>query len=271
MLRAERVDVLLRPGELRMVRRSGILRRPGSNARVVALSPERAGTSAGEPWRNCVDRLAEGLAAEGIGAGRMHVELSDHYARYALLPWSENLLTDSERIAFARLQFSEVFGALSEGWTIAADQQPAGEPSFACAVDASLLEALRELCRQRGMRLAAVQPCLAARLNRHRASLRQARFCVASVEPGRLTLAFRDGGGWQAVRSRRVDSLAPAELSRALRQEAVAGSAAGEGCLYLIGEGTQALATAAVRGWSVIPVEDRGGRAARAASPALQR
>ena len=196
------------------------------------------------------------LAVEGIAAGRLHVEVSDHFARYALLPWSENLLTDSERIAFARLQFSEVYGGLSDGWTIVADEQPAGAPSFACAMDTALLEGLRELCVQRRLQLASVEPCLTARMNRHRSMLREARFCFASVEPGRLTMAFREPAGWQAIRSRRIEAGTPGELSSALAQEAAAGSVTGEGALYLIGE--PAPATTGVRGWNVIAAEDGG-------------
>jgi hypothetical protein len=140
---------------------------------------------------------------------------------------------------------------MAEGWEVCMDDQPAGQPSFACAVDGGLMQALRERCNQRGLRLAALVPALAACINRHRRALNAAAFCLASVEPGRLTLAFRAPGGWTAVRSRRNDASLAEALPAALKQESVAGGSTSAGTLYLVGEDIAQLPQFAIPGWQV--------------------
>ena len=68
--------------------------------------------ASGEPWRGCVETLGSALSAEHM-AGALHVVLSDHFLRYALVPWSENLVADAERLAFARLTLSEIYGSVA--------------------------------------------------------------------------------------------------------------------------------------------------------------
>jgi hypothetical protein len=241
MLLSNRVEVLLRPDEVRIARRRSVRR----------FDVIGDGANGVEPWQASVDRLSAGLLEMGVRSGALYVVLSDHFLRYALVPWSDKLVADHERLAFARLMLQEVYGAMAEGWDLCMDDQPAGQPSFACAVDRGLVHALRERCKQRGLRLAALVPALAARVNRHRRALRAATFCLASVEPGRLTLAFREPAGWTAVRSRRSDGSLAEALPAALKQESVAGGSTPAGALYLVGEDIARLPPFAVPGWQV--------------------
>ena len=236
-----RVDVLLRPDEARIARRGSVRR----------FDVTRDDANGGDPWMASVDRLSGALLEMGVRGGALHVVLSDHFLRYLLVPWSDKLVADNERLAFARLMLQEVYGAMAEGWELCMDDQPAGQPSFACAVDRGLVHALREGCKQRGVRLAALVPALAARVNRHRRALRAAAFCLASVEPGRVTLAFRSPAGWTAVRSRRSDAALAEELPAALKQESAAGGSTPAGTLYLVGEDIARLPPFAIPGWQV--------------------
>lgn len=240
MLFSNRIDVLLRPDEVRIVRRRSVRRFDVTD-----------GADGGDLWQASVERLSVALLETGVRSGALHVVLSDHFLRYALVPWSAKLVADGERLAFARLMLHEVYGAMAEGWELCMDDQPAGQPSFACAVDRGLVHALRERCKQRGLRLAALVPALAARVNRHRHALRAAAFCLASEEPGRLTLAFRSPGGWTAVRSRRSDAPLAEALPVALKQESVAGSSTPAGTLYLVGEDIARLPPFVIPGWQV--------------------
>ena len=255
--------ILLRPGEVRVMRRSGLLGGRGAGERAYAVPAARGG--ADDLWRSSVQRLAEALAETGARAGSMRVVLSDHFVRYALIPWSADLVTDAEREALARVTFGEVFGPMADTWSIILDEQPAGCPSFGCAVDRGLLQMLQDLGKALRLRLASVAPALADRVNRHRRALRDATFCVASVEPGRLTLAFRHAGAWSAVRSRRVDGAPTDGLAGALMQEAAAGGVPGGGTLYLIGEDLGALPAFTIPGWRVVRLSD-GSSAAQSAA-----
>jgi hypothetical protein len=84
----------------------------------------------------------------------------------------------------------------------------------------------------------------------------QPTLCVASIEPGRLTLAFRHAGAWRAVRSRRVQGSPADGLAGALMQEAAASGVPGGGALYLIGEDVAVLPPFTIPGWSVARLSD---------------
>lgn len=244
----DRIEVVLRPNELRLNRRSALWPWRGVvEARAFSVVP----VSSGEAWRASVDRLSTALREMRAQHAGVDVWLSDHFVRYALVAWDAGLVGDAERLAFARLAFREIYGSLADTWDLCLAEQPAGEASLAGAIDRGLLQALRDAVRGQGARLRSVSPSLSGRINRHRAALKGADFCLASVEPGRLTLAFHADVGWLSVRSRRLDSSVAEELPAMLKQEAAAGAVAEGGTLYLAGEDTTAIASLRVPGWRV--------------------
>jgi hypothetical protein len=246
--------ILLRPGEVRVARRGGLLSRGAGAERAFAVQPARGGGD--EPWRASVQRLAEALTEIGARSGSAQVVVSDHFARYLLVPWSAQLVVDDERIALARVAFAETFGPAVDGWSITIDEQPAGRPAFACAIDRGLLSTWQDLAKALRLRIASFAPVLADRINRHRSALKDPTFCLASLEPGRVTLAFREAGAWKAVRGRRVDGLGTEGLAGALMQEAAAAGVAGGGTLYVVGEDIAALPSFGIPGWKVERIND---------------
>jgi hypothetical protein len=246
------LDVLLRPGEVRVTRRPALL--SGRGAVAVQGYPVTPAQSE-EPWRASVEVLGMALKQE-TAAKSVHVVVSDHFLRYALVAWNESLVADAERLAFARLALGEIYGSMAEDWSVTLDQQPAGQASFACAMDRDLLQSLRDVTEGRGLRLRSVSPALAERINRHRAGLRDQVFCLASLEPGRLTLAFRNESGWLAVRTRRVNGNPLEALAGVLRQEAAAAGAADGGALYLIADAATSLPSFSLPNWKVTRLND---------------
>jgi hypothetical protein len=215
-----------------------------------------------EPWRAGLDTLAATLKAEGGGLGGVAVVLSDHFTRYALLSWNESLITDSERMAFARHAFREVYGATADAWEVCLDEQPAGQRFFAAAIDRALLGGLRDIVSGLGGKLVALTPALSDCINRHRRALAEREFCLATVESGRVSFAFRGRGGWSAVRSRRMEGPLAEALPTLLKQEAVAASVADGGVLYLCAAGLADQPPFSVPGWRLIRlVEDKPARA----------
>lgn len=249
------LDVLLRPTEVRVTRRPALL--PARGRVIVQRYPVTSAQSE-EAWRASVEVLGMALKEE-TAARSMHVVVSDHFLRYALVPWNAGLVADAERLAFARLTLSEIYGSMAESWVVTLDQQPGGQPSFACAMDRELLQGLRASADLHGLRLRAVSTALAERINRHRAALREPVFCLASLEPGRLTLAFRNDSGWLAVRTRRVNGNPLEALSGLLRQEAAAAGAADGGTLYMIADAAAALPAVNLPSWKVTRLDDGGG------------
>ena len=251
MLLAAGIHVLLRPSEIRVAKRSalspGLQRRYSS--RPVVPEPDV------EPWKAAIDALNDALAGVRRGVS-LEAVISDHFLRYALVPWSRNLVADAERLALARLTFSQIYGSMADDWFVAVGEQKVGQAAFASAMDRGLLQALEEAARRRGMRLRSLRTALGERINRHRTRLREKEFCFASLEPGRLTLAFHGMNGWFAVRSRRVDAGCVEQLAAVLRQEAAAAGANEGGALYLASELPEALPVE-VPGWRLVRLRER--------------
>jgi hypothetical protein len=267
----ERLLVELRPASVTLVRHAVFPRARMLSTRTIAAEPGTgSGGHAVEPWRASLDTLAVVLREPQTSLGRVEVVLSDHFVRYALIPWSESLVADSERLAFARLAFRDVYGQVADGWDLCLDEQPAGKASFASAVDRALVAGLRDLVSLAGGKLEAVRPALAECLNRHRGAFKEPDFCIATAEPGRISVAFRSRAGWQAVRSRRIEGTLAETLPVLLKQEAVAGAAPDGGTLYLCAADIADAPPFTVPGWKLVRLAQADGAAPPAnLAPAL--
>ena len=221
------------------------------------------------PWRTTAEALANMLNGATKGSASVEVVVSSHFVRYAMVPWSDNLVRDAERLAFARLTFREVHGALVDGWEICLDEHPAGQPALASAIDRDLLSAIRSAVSNAGAGLDGVVPALADCVNRHRGALKSREFCLASVEAGRVTFAFRGRTGWRAVRSRRVDGALDELLPNLLKQEASAAGVQEGGILYLCAPNVRQYAGIPVPGWKLVLLADAAPPPVPMVEPAL--
>lgn len=254
---AKRLRVEIRPASVKLVPEAAFGPRRLLSARAIAVEVASR-EAASEPWRGAVDVLTEALRESRGRLGRTEVVLSDHFVRYLLIPWSNDLVGDDERLGFARLSFRELYGQVSDTWDLALDEQPAGEASFACAVDRALASSLREVVTRAGGQFAALTPALADCINRRRKALKAPEFCFALAEPGRISLAFRSRAGWEAVRSRRIDGPLPETLPTLLKQETVVGAAREGGVLYLCADAPADAAAFPVPGWRVVHLVENG-------------
>jgi len=245
-----RVD--LRPGSVTLASKPTFIGTRLQALHGVEVEHDEIGEHQSEPWRASVDALASLLGRGRRRSSGLEVVISSHFVRYALAPWSEKLVGDAERLAFARLAFRDVYGSLVDQWEICLDDQPAGQPALACAIDRELLAALRGAVTGVGARLEAVTPALADCVNRHRRALKAREFCLANVEPGRVTFAFRGRAGWRAVRSRRLEGPLSELLPTLLKQEASASGVQEGGPLYLCAPRGQGDANVLVPGWKVV-------------------
>jgi hypothetical protein len=247
--------VELRPASVSLTRRGAALRARADALRTISVTTgEGDRAEAVESWRAASDVLAEALRERRGRLGRVEIVLSDHFVRYLLIPWSRGLVSDTERLNFARLAFKDLYGAAADSWDLCLDEQPAGLASFAAAVDRALVSSVRDAVTRAGGQLASLVPNLVDRINRHRSAFKARQFCFSATEPGRASLAFRSNGAWQAVRSRRIDGPLGQALPVLLKQEAVVGEANGGGVLYLCSDAMPA--PGAIPGWQVVPLAE---------------
>jgi hypothetical protein len=170
-----------------------------------------------DDWRAAVEALPEILKMYQIREAS--VVLADHFARYALLPWSEAVKTREQWLGLARHRFSVLHGAAAALWEVKIAQTASRGPRLACAVDSELLEKLIAACSGAGVSLVSVQPFLVAAFNRIRAEVGNGSCWIVVEEPGRLTLALIQRGVWVAIRSRRCDERWRRVLPETLERE----------------------------------------------------
>lgn len=148
--------------------------------------------------------------------------LSNHFARYALVPWSSALSSPEEEDAYVRHHFARIHGERAKAWALR--WEAAGSLRLASAIDNELLKSITS-CFPRGgkARLACVQPHLVAAYNRCRSAIpasgawlavtERDRACVALHARGRFCAVENARGGWPDLLGRmrhRIEGDAPA-------------------------------------------------------------
>ena len=195
LLSPERLLIGFAPGALACVRLRGRLR-----PRIAGKTLFPCGAaSAGRPWEGALGALQQ----LDLGAAAVSIVLSNHFVRYALVPWSDALRGAAEEEAYVRHHFARVHGERAKSWALRCSGSTS-TPRLACAVDDALIASLRaSVAKQAKARLVSVQPYLMAAFNRWRGELPAAGAWLLQVEAGRACLALHARGTWQSVQNAR--------------------------------------------------------------------
>ena len=218
MLRSWREQLLigLAPSELTLVRLAGRWRPRVTAKRAVPCDP----AFGPEPWHGAVAALkeaSESLRGEGLN---VTVVLSNHFVRYAFVPWNEAVAGAAEELALARHCFARVHGERAKSWTLGLSEEPAGMPRLGGAIDTALLEAVRACFPANGKaRLVSLQPHLMAAVNCWGNSMPQTGAWLLIAEPDRACLVLRAANRWHAILSTKGSFAAPEEWATLLDRE----------------------------------------------------
>ena len=212
----ERLLVGVSPSGLTLVRIKGLLRPRVVDKRVVSCDP----AFGPEHWHGAAAALQDEAAQLRGGALDVTLVLSNHFVRYALVPWNEALAGESEELAFARHCFAKIHGERARSWTVSLSQEPAGAPRIASAIDAALLDAIRACFpSDDGTRLVSLQPCLMAAANFWYRPVAQEDAWILISESDRVCLALRSNGRWQSVLNAKGSYNTPEEWAGLLDRE----------------------------------------------------
>jgi hypothetical protein len=188
----------------------------------------------GPLWQAPATALAPLLAEPEWRHARAELVLSNHFVRYAIVPWRDDLGSEAERRAFMRHCFARIYGAPAETWELRVSEMRYGVAAVASAVEPGLLAALRSASGPAALRLVSIDPLLAAAFNRARRQIVAGRYWFAVAEPGRLCSAYIEEGVWRRLRCQPLDADWQHALPRLLtRERLLAGDAAAEASLYL--------------------------------------
>ncbi len=247
-LSRDRILIALAPDSLALLRVSGGVRPRVSGKRSIACDP----AAASQPWQGAVAALGEFASETRDANAEVTVVLSNHFARFILVPWSEGLGNAEEETAFVRYCFAKVHGERSKEWDLRLNPTPTGSARIASAVDSSLMQAVRAAFPAAARaKLVSVQPYLMSAFNRWRKDIKGERAWFLLVEPQRACLARLEGGRWSAVRNTRGNFDEPVQWAGLLDRERhrVGGDEVSEGVYVHAPRNGNALA-AEGGGWS---------------------
>lgn len=152
-----------------------------------------------EPWHGALAALR---GVEWKERRRVTVVLSNHFVRYALVPWNTALGAPAEEEAYVRHHFSKIHGERAKSWALRWSAESADAPRLATAVDAALINDLRTCFPAKGKaRLISIQPYLMAAANRAQRAVPQSGAWLVFAERERACVALHAGGRWRSVQN----------------------------------------------------------------------
>ncbi len=156
------------------------------------------------PWKNAIEKLESFLLEMEIKPEVTSVVLANHFLRYAIVEGDKALKSGAEQIAFATHRFSQLYGENANSWEVRMDQEYAGAPFIATAVDRGLITGLREMFKSVNLKLDSIQPCLMKAYNLAQSAFVNKNAWFVMFEHGNLCLAWLSAGCINTVRTIKV-------------------------------------------------------------------
>ena len=224
----DEVSIHLAPRRLALVRMSRGLKPRRLAAFEVTVE-------AGDPgsWRPALTALGRHLGEPPWQTANARLVLCDLWVRYAIVPWSDELQGNSERLTHARYALADTYGDLVANWTVRLSDPVPGRAQIACAMPTALFTELSDLIEHRGLRLLSLQPQLIAAFNRWRERLPESGAWLVSIEEGSLAAARLAPGGWDRVHVVRIGHDWPVELKRLQTFARLAGARPEDGRVFI--------------------------------------
>jgi hypothetical protein len=213
--------VVLRPDRVVLAQMKREWTRHGMKRHVHSMQelPCLAPSGDGMPWSGALSVLESVLPELAGKKSHATVILSNHFMRYALIPWSDSIFDAKEIEAYAQHTFREIYGRDANIWELSISSGKSGMQQMAGATDTRLLDSLREMFGRAGVNLKSIQPHLMLAYNACKASLRGRSAWLALVEQGNLCLVLLQEGRWTWVRTMRIGVRWQEELPLLLERE----------------------------------------------------
>lgn len=192
----ERLTLFIHPRRVVLERR-GWRGKPSRQVQVV--SAPAAGEADWQPALAAAETLLQANRRRGAS---LRIVVADPFVRYALLPWSELVISRPARLAMARALLRNALGDKAAGLEIALDRPAFGQNGLAAGIDSRLLAALRAAAKGAGLRLSSLQPRLIIELAAHRRQLADGWF--ACLDAGWTSLLGLRGGEIASLHNHRA-------------------------------------------------------------------
>lgn len=145
-------------------------------------------------WQPALSAFEQWLGANDTGKAEVTVVLSNHFVRYALMPFSEDVTSRAEEQTLAQILFESIYGDWAKQWQFQIGEGGYGEARLVAGVDSMLLNRIGDVMAAHSLRLRGVAPYLVSAFNRFHERIQEDSGLFAVAEPGQLAvIAFRSG------------------------------------------------------------------------------
>lgn len=172
-------------------------------------------------WQAIISRLRSLLAEKRWQKVKTKVVLSNHFVRYAVIPFNPELSGTHELAAYTRHCFRLAYGDAANTWDLQMSRGGFSNPALASGVDSEFLQALKTEFKFSGNSLQAIYPHLMLSANQASALIKQGSAWLLSMESGRMTLGMIDRGLWVSVQSMNSEANIHAQLQAAIQRESI--------------------------------------------------
>ncbi len=233
--------------------------------RVIAKQIVQCPDPGSADWQPCVAALLQALADSRWKNADATVIVSNHFVRYALVPWNAALITDDEKLAWVRHHFVEVYGDTAANARYRWSEGGPDEACLASAIDSEFTDRIHRAFAGSALRLRTIQPYLMSVFNRFGRRAPAKALWILVPEPGLVCLAAIARGRWRGITSRRIGEDWPAELRTVLDRElAIAGGTDLPATVFAYVPGQPAFQ---IPHWNKVPLRTLAPRALRGFSP----
>jgi hypothetical protein len=228
LLWRDEVGVFVGPGKVALARMAR-----GVRPKCVAERVTRFKNTDESDWQPACNALADQLDDSLWHDANARVVISDHWTRYAILPWSAAVSSEAERITHAKLILAATYGDLIDQWTVSLSDSRPQVAAIISAIPNDLLQQVNDLLPEHKLRLISLQPDLIVSYNSWRERLPDTAAWFASIDDGTLAALHLTDGKCDRVQSVRISDDWTVEIRRMQTMGRLARNRAGEGQVYV--------------------------------------
>jgi len=172
-------------------------------------------------WFRAVRTLASALQDECWQGAKPQIVLSNHFVRYALVPWHDGLVNKDERQAYLRHSFQLAYGDSAKGWDLRMSDNRVQRTALASGVEQGLLLHLQQTFEGLGLNVNGIHPHLMVAINQLRQQENYYAYWFVLVENGRLCIALIQDGNWLSVKTCNSEDDITTQIAALIERESV--------------------------------------------------
>ena len=159
------------------------------------------------------------------------VIVSNQFARYAIIPWNNELAIEDERQAYMQHCFNLAYGEAAKTWDLRMSEPTFGQSAVASAISSGLLQVLHDVFAEADMKLAAVYPELMLAINQTVSQIKKHHliqsenkvitFWLVAIQSGRVCLMLFDSAGWRLIKNVAIEANVSEQVTALIKREGV--------------------------------------------------